>query len=109
LRRYFLSVAGIMHRIAVHLKEVKGFMAKNEILAKCQRFPGDTGSPEAQIAILTGSIEHLHGHFQMNKKDHHSRQGLLKKVSLRRKLLNYLKRINPKGYLMLVKQLGLRG
>jgi len=56
-------------------------LAKKEILAKYQRFPGDTGSPEAQIALLSGDIEQLNSHFRLHKKDNHSRQGLLKKVA----------------------------
>ncbi|EDP45847.1 30S ribosomal protein S15 [Rickettsiella grylli] len=84
-------------------------LAKSEILAKYQRFPGDTGSPEVQIALLSGEIEQLNAHFQMHKKDNHSRQGLLKKVDLRRKLLKYFKSVNLQGYLTLIKQLGLRG
>jgi small subunit ribosomal protein S15 len=84
-------------------------LAKNEILAKYQRFSGDTGSPEVQIALLSGAIEQLNGHFQVHKKDNHSRQGLLKKVALRRKLLKYFKAVNLQGYLTLIKQLGLRG
>lgn len=84
-------------------------LARNEILAKYQRAPGDTGSPEVQIALLSGAIEQLNGHFQVHKKDNHSRQGLLKKVALRRKLLKYFKAVNLQGYLTLIKQLGLRG
>lgn len=84
-------------------------LARNEILAKYQRFPGDTGSPEVQIALLSGDIEQLNSHFQVHKKDNHSRQGLLKKVALRRRLLKYLKTRNLNGYSMLIKQLGLRG
>jgi small subunit ribosomal protein S15 len=84
-------------------------LAKNEILAKYQRSPSDTGSPEFQIASLSGAIEQLNGHFQVHKKDNHSRQGLLKKVALRRKLLKYFKSVNLQGYLTLIKQLGLRG
>lgn len=84
-------------------------LAKNEILAKFQRASGDTGSPEVQIALLSGAIEQLNGHFQVHKKDNHSRQGLLKKVALRRKLLKYFKSVNLQGYLTLIKQLGLRG
>lgn len=84
-------------------------LAKNEILAKYQRSPGDTGSPEAQIALLSGAIEQLNGHFQLHKKDNHSRQGLLKKVALRRKLLKYFKAVNLQGYLKLIEKLGLRG
>ncbi|MFZ0219429.1 MAG: 30S ribosomal protein S15 [Candidatus Aquirickettsiella sp.] len=84
-------------------------LARNEIMAKYQRFSGDTGSPEVQIALLSGAIEQLNGHFQVHKKDNHSRQGLLKKVALRRKLLKYFKAVNLQGYLTLIKQLGLRG
>jgi small subunit ribosomal protein S15 len=83
-------------------------LAKSEIMAKYQRSPGDTGSPEVQVALLSGSIEHLNDHFRANKKDNHSRQGLLKKVALRRKLLKYLKRVNLQCYTSLIKQLGLR-
>ena len=78
-------------------------------MAKFQRASGDTGSPEVQIALLSGAIEQLNGHFQVHKKDNHSRQGLLKKVALRRKLLKYFKGVNLQGYLTLIKQLGLRG
>ena len=84
-------------------------LARNEILAKYQRFSGDTGSPEVQIALLSGDIEQLNGHFRVHKKDNHSRQGLLKKVALRRRLLKYLKARNLQAYSMLIKQLGLRG
>ncbi len=83
--------------------------AKNEVVAKYQRSANDTGSPEVQVALLSGAIEELNGHFQAHKKDNHSRQGLLKKVALRRKLLKYLKRVDLQRYLSLIKQLGLRG
>lgn len=83
--------------------------AKSEIMAKYQRGPKDTGSPEVQVALLSGDIELLNGHFQAHKKDNHSRQGLLKKVDLRRKLLKYLKKVDSQVYLALIKQLGLRG
>lgn len=83
--------------------------AKSEIMAKYQRCPGDTGSPEVQVALLSGTIEELNSHFQAHKKDNHSRQGLLKKVALRRKLLKYLKRIDSQRHMSLIKQLGLRG
>lgn len=84
-------------------------LARNEILAKYQRCPGDTGSPEVQIALLSGDIEQLNSHFRIHKKDNHSRQGLLKKVALRRRLLKYLKARNLQAYSTLIKQLGLRG
>lgn len=64
---------------------------KAEIVAKYARSKGDTGSPEVQIALLTAQINHLQGHFSVHKKDHHSRRGLLRMVSERRNLLDYLK------------------
>ncbi len=83
--------------------------AKVQVLARYQRSPNDTGSPEAQIALLSADIEQLTGHFQVHKNDHHSRRGLLVKVALRRKLLKYLKRIDSQRHLTLIKQIGLRG
>ncbi len=84
-------------------------LAKSEIMAKYQRGSNDTGSPEVQVALLSSDIEQLNSHFQAHKKDNHSRQGLLKKVALRRKLLKYLKRVDLQRYSSLIKQLGLRG
>jgi small subunit ribosomal protein S15 len=69
---------------------------------------GDTGSPEVQVALLTNNINKLQGHFASNKKDHHSRRGLLRMVSQRRKLLDYLKGKNTERYTSLIKRLGLR-
>lgn len=63
---------------------------KTEIIAQHQRGEADTGSPEVQIAILTEKISYLTEHFKVHKKDHHSRRGLLKMVSQRRRLLDYL-------------------
>jgi small subunit ribosomal protein S15 len=79
-----------------------------EVLAKFQRAPGDTGSPEAQVALLTARINDLTGHFKAHKKDHHSRRGLLRMVSRRRKLLDYLKGKNVEAYRKLIESLGLR-
>jgi len=70
--------------------------------------PGDTGSPEAQIAILTEWIANLTGHFKTHAKDNHSRRGLLKMVSQRRSLLDYLKKIDVARYTALITKLGLR-
>ncbi len=81
---------------------------KNEIVKKFQRSEGDTGSPEVQVAILTARIQDLTGHFKEHKKDHHSRQGLLKMVNQRRKLLDYLKRKDASRYSSLIAELGLR-
>ena len=73
-----------------------------------QRAKGDTGSPEVQVALLTTRINELTGHFKTHVKDHHSRRGLLRMVSQRRKLLDYLKRKNADGYRSLIERLGLR-
>lgn len=81
---------------------------KARIVADFQRAAGDTGSPEVQVALLTARINDLTGHFKEHVKDHHSRRGLLKMVSQRRKLLDYLKRTNADGYSSLIGRLGLR-
>lgn len=69
---------------------------------------GDTGSPEVQVALLTANIEKLQGHFAGHKHDHHSRRGLIRMVSQRRKLLDYLRSRNTVRYSQLIKKLGLR-
>ena len=79
-----------------------------EILHKYRRHDTDTGSPEVQIALLTERIVNLTEHFKTHNKDHHSRRGLLHLVSLRRRLLNYLKREDADRYKKLIEQLGLR-
>ena len=81
---------------------------KSEIVAKYQRAQADTGSPEVQIALLTARINELTDHFKAHVKDHHSRRGLLKMVSRRRKLLDYLKGKSPDSYKGLLDSLGLR-
>jgi small subunit ribosomal protein S15 len=81
---------------------------KAQIIQSYQRAQGDTGSPEVQVALLTARINGLTDHFKAHVKDHHSRRGLLKMVSQRRKLLDYLKRSNADGYRKLIEQLGLR-
>jgi len=81
---------------------------KQEIISKFQRQAGDTGSSEVQIALLTARINDLTEHFKVHTKDHHSRRGLLKLVSQRRRLLDYVKRKNNQQYLDLIKELGLR-
>ncbi|AKI02582.1 ribosomal protein S15 [Hoeflea sp. IMCC20628] len=70
--------------------------------------PGDTGSPEVQVAILTERINNLTGHFKENKKDNHSRRGLLTMVSTRRSLLDYVKRKEEARYTSLIARLGIR-
>ena len=81
---------------------------KSEIVKEHGRSGSDTGSPEVQVALLTERINHLTGHFSEHKHDHHSRRGLLKMVSQRRKLLDYLKRRDRERYQALIKRLGLR-
>ena len=80
----------------------------NKVVSEYQRAPGDTGSPEVQVALLSARIEHLKGHFDLHKKDHHSRRGLLKMVNQRRKLLAYIKGKDVVRYKSLIERLGLR-
>ena len=81
---------------------------KKSIITDYARQENDTGSPEVQVALLTARINDLTEHFKKHVKDHHSRRGLLKMVSRRRKLLDYLKGRNPDGYKALIERLGLR-
>ncbi len=78
------------------------------IVSEYQRSAQDTGSPEVQVALLTRRINELTEHFKVHVKDHHSRRGLLKLVSQRRSLLDYLKRKNVDAYRQLISRLGLR-
>ena len=81
---------------------------KQEIIQKFARHEGDTGSPEVQIALLTERINPLTEHLKENKKDHHSRRGLLSMVGKRRGLLDYLKKIDVIRYRELIAELGVR-
>ena len=81
---------------------------KQQIIAEFGRNPQDTGSPEVQIALLTNRIAELTEHLKVNKKDHHSRRGLLTMVGQRRGLLEYLKKTDLEGYRKLIERLGLR-
>ncbi|MGE5390022.1 MAG: 30S ribosomal protein S15 [Deltaproteobacteria bacterium] len=81
---------------------------KQEIIKSFQIHENDTGSPEVQIAILTERINYLNEHLKINKKDHHSRRGLLKMVGARRSLLDYLKNNDFDRYRSIVTRLGLR-
>jgi small subunit ribosomal protein S15 len=82
---------------------------KEQILAEHGRHEKDTGSPEAQIALMTARITELTEHFKVHKKDHHSLRGLLKIVGRRRRLLSYLRRHDIERYRKLIKELGIRG
>ena len=81
---------------------------KAQVVRDYQRAAGDTGSPEVQVALLTARINDLANHFKAHVKDHHSRRGLLRMVSRRRKLLDYLKRSSDDSYRTLIERLGLR-
>ena len=81
---------------------------KSEIIAQFQRNPSDTGSPEVQVALLSARINQLSQHFDVHRKDHHSRRGLLRMVNQRRQLLDYLKRVDRDRYQALIGRLGLR-
>ena len=81
---------------------------KAEIINAFGRKPGDTGSPEVQIAILTERINELTEHIKKNPKDHHSRKGLLMLVGQRRSILQYFQKKNLEGYRELIKKLGIR-
>ena len=81
---------------------------KQAIIKDHQRQPSDTGSPEVQIALMSARIDDLSGHFKVHGKDNHSRQGLLRMVNERRKLLDYLRNVDIERYRQLISRLGLR-
>lgn len=81
---------------------------KNLIISEYAKHEGDTGSPEVQIALLTKRINDLTAHLKANKKDHHSRRGLLKMVGQRRNLLNYLMKKDIERYRSIISRLGIR-
>ena len=104
------AAALVLRRDARHLN---GFFmiaqnVKAEVIAANARAANDTGSPEVQVAILTARINELTPHFKTHAKDHHGRRGLLRMVSRRRKLLDYLKSKDADRYLALIQKLGLR-
>lgn len=82
--------------------------AKTEVIRQYRRHDTDSGSPEIQIAVLTNRIAYLTEHFKLHKKDHHSRRGLLQLVSRRRRLLDYLRRIDDARYRAVIERLGIR-
>jgi small subunit ribosomal protein S15 len=82
--------------------------AKSKIVSEFKRSESDTGSPEVQVALLTGRIQHLTDHFKNHKGDHHSRRGLLRMVNQRRSLLDYLRKSDLQRYRDLIERLGLR-
>jgi len=87
----------------VHTKE-----RKTEVITIHRKHESDTGSPEVQVALLSDRISYLTEHFKTHSKDHHSRRGLLKLVGQRRRLLDYLKRIDLNRYADIIHKLGIR-
>jgi small subunit ribosomal protein S15 len=83
-------------------------LRKKEVMTKFATHEGDTGSPEVQVALLSERINYLTEHFKTHEKDHHSRRGLLRLVSQRRRLLDYLKRKSLERYRSLITGLGIR-
>ena len=81
---------------------------KKKVLGEFRRHKNDTGSADVQIALLTGRINELAGHFKTHVKDHHSRYGLIKMVGQRKRLLTYLRRVHPEKYKELIARLDLR-
>jgi small subunit ribosomal protein S15 len=81
---------------------------KTELVQKYRQHDKDTGSPEVQVALLSERINYLTEHFKTHKKDHHSRRGLLKLVGQRRRLLDYLRRIDQNRYKVLIESVGIR-
>ncbi|MBL9024217.1 MAG: 30S ribosomal protein S15 [Myxococcales bacterium] len=81
---------------------------KSTLIQQFRKHDGDTGSPEVQIALLSERINHLTEHFKTHKKDHHSRRGLLKLVSQRRRQLDYLRRVDVERYRDIITRLNLR-
>ena len=90
------------------IKEMISKEKKTAIMNEFARTPGDTGSPEVQVAVLTARIKELTDHLKENPKDHHSRRGMLKMVGQRRGLLEYLKKKDIERYRTLIEKLGLR-
>lgn len=82
--------------------------AKAEVIRQYRQHEADTGSPEVQIAVLTNRIAYLTDHFKLHRKDHHSRRGLLQLVGRRRRLLDYLRRVDDGRYRAVLERLGIR-
>jgi len=89
-------------------RKAENLPPKGDTIAKHKRSENDTGSPEVQIALLSDRINHLTEHLKMHKKDHHSRRGLLMLVGRRRRLLDYLAKIDVERYRAIIAELGLR-
>ncbi len=81
---------------------------KRDVITQHRKHDGDTGSPEVQIAVMTNRITYLTEHFKSHQKDHHSRRGLLQLVGRRRRLLDYLRRVDVERYRAVLDRLGIR-
>ena len=92
----------------IEKKDTKLPESKQEIIDLFAQKNGDTGSPEVQVALLTYKIQRLTNHLESNKKDNHSRRGLLKVIAKRRRILNYLTKLDEARYKKLIKKLGLK-
>jgi small subunit ribosomal protein S15 len=105
-----LDGKGLYHSPAYFWSKIMALSAdqKAEIVREYALAEGDTGSPEVQVALLTGNINQLQDHFKAHEHDHHSRRGLIRMVNTRRKLLDYLKRKDSVRYNGLIQRLGLR-
>lgn len=102
------AVQGMRSRTKVITLATALPQSKQEIVEKFARHPGDTGSPEVQVALITARVTHLTEHLKGHKQDHHSRRGLLMLVGQRRRLLNYLRNKDIDRYRALISELGLR-
>jgi len=105
------SERGFIEYKLIQFKEINMALTPNElqdILKKHGTGPNDTGSPQAQVAVLTARLAYLNDHFKAHKNDHHSRTGLMKLVGRRRRLLDYLRRTDTAAYKTLITDLGIR-
>ena len=110
-KAYYRNETDIMFPLLKEKQEEKEMISKEKktaIMNEYARTPGDTGSPEVQVAVLTARIQELTEHLKENPKDHHSRRGMLKMVGQRRGLLEYLKKKDIERYRALIEKLGLR-
>jgi small subunit ribosomal protein S15 len=109
-QRTFAAVPAAIASPLLFFRKIKMIASsiKAEVVKANARSAGDTGSPEVQVALLTARINELTPHFKTHAKDHHGRRGLLRMVSRRRKLLDYLKSKDADRYVALIAKLGLR-
>ena len=102
------TVKKTAQKISVKVNTKVDLKDKQKIIEMFAQKKGDTGSPEVQVALLTQKIDRLVEHLEQNKKDNHSRRGLLKVIAKRRRILNYLQKLDPKRYKILLDKVGLK-